>query len=305
MNPMQKNVVPLRAGLSLSEIDALYLAGMHLALLDGSYPQQELNRLVDAVKQTFLTHNDPIGLVIRLQPGMEPENLSEYQYVLLDGCTPAQADSWIQRHRETFQGQCVAAISAAMQDWETVADGILTDDPQLAAQARELGMLVLTENQSLQADALLWPKDTPAQSIACRRENPRWVEAALLARYASCTPDLAFGCVSVLSALRCGAKAILLFTTDGKNIPAVSSLYPPIPIIAIAKRPEKEQMLLCQTMRWAVLPTAITKTPESMDVEAFARFVAQLYGYRPGDSFVAAGHWVPGQNQEQLHCFTL
>lgn len=301
MEMMQKNVVQLTAGCTLEQVDALYLAGMRVAMLDGSCCAEELERLCGLVKTTFYNHNDPIGLMLRLTPGLQTPALDGYQYVLLEGFTAETLERW--KKEKTFHGILLASEPACLENMKV--DGILTDSPALAAQARDCGLLVLAADPAIRADALLWRAGTPVQTIADRREDSFWDIEYILAQTAKAEADSLTGRMAVLSAMKCGAKAILVFTTDGSNLSAVSSLYPPIPVIAVAKRPEKEAMLLQQTMRWNTLPTAITRTPESMALEGFARFVAELYGYQKGDTFVAAGHWVEGQNQDQLCCFTL
>ena len=304
MEKQQKNVAELAAGQTLEQIDALYLAGMRVALLDGSFEDAELARLCDLVKQTFYTHNDPIGLMLRLKPGMEPKELAIYQYVLLEGFTAESAAAWRENHA-SFTGVTLAKVEANAENWLHVVDGILTGDAEIAELAQTAGLLVLTDNAEIQVDGLLWYAGTDPERIAGREEKLGWNEQKILKRIADATAENVYGPMAVLNAMKCEAKAILVLTTDGSNLAAITSLNPPIPVIAIAKRPEREAMLLCQTMRWGTLPTAITRTPESMDVEAFARFVAELYGYPKGDSFVALGHWVEGQNQQQMCCFTL
>jgi len=303
MEMKQKNVVELAAGETLEQIDALYLAGMRVAMVDGSCTAQELERLCDLVKKTFYTHNDPIGLMLRLTPEMQVPALTIYQYILLEGFTSADAAAWSGNHPD-FTGLLLVKAEAHSDDW-TFADGILTSDEGVAAKARDLGLLVLTDNTAIRSDGLVWYAGTAAREISQRQEVLCWEEEYILSRLAKAAPEKLYGPMAALNAMKCGAKAILVLTTDGGNLSEISSLYPPIPIIAIAKRPERESMLLCQTVRWGTLPTAITRTPESMDVEAFARFVAELYGYEKGDSFVALGHWVAGQNQQQMCCFTL
>lgn len=304
MEMQQKNVVELAAGQTPEQIDALYLAGMRVALLNGEYPDGELERLRGLVKQTFYTHNDPIGLMLRLKPGMEPSELAAYQYVLLEGFTAEAAALWRADHT-AFTGLLLAKAESGVENWLNLAEGIFTSDPAVAEKAQTAGLLVLTDDPEIQVDGLLWYAGTDPQRIADRKETLLWDDGRILRRLEAATGENVYGSMAVLNARKCGAKAILVLTTDGTNLAPVTTLNPPIPVIAIAKRPEKEAMLLCQTMRWGTLPTAITRTPESMDVEAFARFVAELYGYRKGDSFVALGHWVEGQNRQQMCCFTL
>lgn len=301
MEMMQKNVVQLAAGCTLEQVDALYLAGMRVALLDGNCSAEELERLCSLVKTTFYNHNDPIGLMLRLTPGTQAASPEGYQYVLLDGFTAETARRW--KISSGFSGTVLSKEPASVENW--AVDGILTSDPVLAAKARDLGLLVMVSDPAIKADALLWCAGTPVETIAQRQENPVWDAAYLNSQLIDADVRTLTGRMAALNAMKSGAKAILVFTTDGSNLSAVSSLYPPIPVIAVAKRPEKEAMLLQQTMRWNTLPTAITRTPGSMDLEGFARFVAELYGYQKGDTFVAVGHWVEGQNQEQLCCFTL
>ena len=304
MEMQQKNVAELSVGQTLEQIDRLYLAGMRVALLDASFADAELERLCGLVKQTFYTHNDPIGLMLRLKPQQEPAELAIYQYVLLDGFTTESAKQWRETHA-AFTGLALAKVEADVENWLPVVDGILTSDAAVADCAQTAGLLVLTDNADIQVDGLLWYAGTNPECISNREEKLVWNEQKILKRIADATAADAFGPMAVLSAMKCDAKAILVLTTDGSNLASITSLNPPIPVIAIAKRPEREAMLLCQTMRWGTLPTAITRTPESMDVEAFARFVAELYGYPKGDSFVALGHWVEGQNRQQMCCFTL
>ena len=304
MEKQQKNVAELSAGQTLEQIDALYLAGMRVALLDAGFADAELERLCALVKQTFYTHNDPIGLMLRLQPGMEPAELAIYQYALLDGFTAQSAAAWRETHT-AFTGLVLAKVEGSLESWLNVVDGILIGDAETAELAQTAGLLVLTDNEEVQVDGLLWRAGTNPAVIAERQEKLGWNEQKLLQRIADADAEKLYGPMAVMNAMKCGAKAILVLTTDGTNLAPITSLNPPIPVIAIAKRPEREAMLLCQTMRWGTLPTAITRTPESMDVEAFARFVAELYGYQKGDAFVALGHWVEGQNQQQMCCFTL
>lgn len=304
MEMQQKNVAELSVGQTLEQIDSLYLAGMRVALLDASFSDAELERLCGLVKQTFYTHNDPIGLMLRLKPQQEPAGLAIYQYILLDGFTTEEAKQWREAH-EAFTGLVLAMVEADVESWLPVADGILTSDAAVAECAQMAGLLVLTDNADIQVDGLLWYAGTAPEQIAQRQEKLGWNVQKILKRIADASAETVYGPMAVLNAMKCGAKAILVLTTDGSNLAAITSLNPPIPVIAIAKRPEREAMLLCQTMRWGTLPTAITRTPESMDVEAFARFVAELYGYSKGDSFVALGHWVEGQNRQQMCCFTL
>ena len=304
MEKQQKNVAELTAGLTLEQIDVLYLAGMRVALLDAGFPDAELERLCGLVKQTFYTHNDPIGLMLRLKPGMEVAVLAIYQYVLLDGFTPETAAAWRAAHPD-FAGYVLAKVDENPENWRETIDGILTSDAEIADWAQTAGLLVLTDDADIQADGLLWYAGTNPELIANRPEKLGWKEQKIVQRIACAAPEQVYGPMAALNAMKCDAKAILVLTTDGTNLAAITSLNPPIPVIAIAKRPEREAMLLCQTMRWGTLPTAITRTPESMDVEAFARFVAELYGYEKGDSFVALGHWVEGQNKQQMCCFTL
>lgn len=304
MEKQQKNVAELSAEQTLEQIDALYLAGMRVALLNADFTDAELERLCALVKQTFYTHNDPIGLMLRLKPGMEPAELAIYQYVLLDGFTAESAAAWRAAH-DAFSGLVLAKVEGDPENWLNIVDGILTADAAVSDWAQTAGLLVLTDNADIQVDGLLWYAGTNPEMIANRQEKLIWNEEKILMRIADATTETVYGPMAVMNAMKCGAKAILVLTTDGTNLAAITSLNPPIPVIAIAKRPEREAMLLCQTMRWGTLPTAITRTPESMDVEAFARFVAELYGYQKGDSFVALGHWVEGQNQQQMCCFTL
>lgn len=304
MEKQQKNVAELTAGQTLEQIDALYLAGMRVALLDAECSDTELERLCGLVKQTFYTHNDPIGLMLRLKPGMEGAVLSIYQYVLLDGFTPESTAAWRADHGD-FAGLVLAKAEEDPKNWLNIVDGILTSNAETADCAQTAGLLVLTDNADIQVDGLLWYAGTNPECIAARQEKLGWNEQKLLQRIADAAPENLYGPMAVLNAMKCDAKAILVLTTDGSNLAPITSLNPPIPVIAIAKRPEREAMLLCQTMRWGTLPTAITRTPESMDVEAFARFVAELYGYQKGDPFVALGHWAEGQNPQQMCCFTL
>lgn len=304
MEKQQKNVAELAAGHTLEQIDALYLAGMRVALLDAGFDHAELERLCGLVKQTFYTHNDPIGLMLRLKPGMEVPELAVYQYVLLEGFTAESAAAWRETHG-AFTGLALAKVEKDPEKWLDIVDGILTSDAAIADLAQTAGLLVLTDNADLQVDGLLWYAGTDPERIAGREEKLGWNERKILQRIADAAAENVYGPMAVMNAMKCEAKAILVLTTDGSNLAAITSLNPPIPVIAIAKRPEREAMLLCQTMRWGTLPTAITRTPESMDEEAFARFVAELYGYPKGDSFVALGHWVEGQNQQQMCCFTL
>lgn len=304
MEKQQKNVAALSDKQTLEQIDALYMAGMRVALLDASFSDAELERLCGMVKKIFYTHNDPIGLMLRLRPGMEPAVLDVYQYVLLEDFTAAAAMQWRAAH-SSFAGLLLAKAENGVEAWMDIADGILTSDPAVAEAAQTAGLLVLTDHAGIQADGLLWHAGTAPEEITNRQEKLQWNEQRILQRIADAAPEHALGPMAVLDAMKTDAKAILVLTTDGTNLAPVTSLNPPVPVIAIAKRPEKEAMLLCQTMRWGTLPTAITRTPESMDMEAFARFVAQLYGYQAGDRFVALGHWVEGQNQRQMCCFTL
>ena len=304
MEMQQKNVVELTSGQTLEQIDALYLAGMRVALLDAGFDNAELERLCGLVKQTFYNHNDPIGLMLRLKPGKEPAELATYQYVLLDGFTAESATQWCSIHHG-FTGLVFAKVEEKLENWLCIVDGILTADAAVADCAQTAGLMVLTDSADIQVDGLLWYAGTNPACIANRQEKLDWNTERVLQRIADATLENAVGPMAVLAAMKCDAKAILVLTTDGTNLAPITSLNPPVPVIAIAKRPEREAMLLCQTMRWGTLPTAITRTPESMDVEAFARFVAELYGYQKGDSFVALGHWVEGQNRQQMCCFTL
>lgn len=304
MEMQQKNVVELASGWMLEQIDALYIAGMRVALLDAGFSDAELERLSGLVKQTFYTHNDPIGLMLRVKPGMEPAQLAIYQYVLLEDFTVLSAVQWREAHSD-FKGLLFAKVETESESWLRIADGIFCTDPALAEAAQAAGRMVLTDCADIQADGLLWYAGTDPERIAKRQEKLVWNEKKILKALSAATTETVYGPMAVLNAMKCDAKAILILTTDGSNLAPVTALNPPVPVIAIAKRPEKEAMLLCQTMRWGTLPTAITRTPQSMDVEAFARFVAELYGYQKGDAFVALGHWVEGQNQQQMCCFTL
>lgn len=290
----QKYVAVLHAGQTLEQVDALYESGMRVALVEGAFSAAERRRLTALVKEIFARHNDPIGLMLRLDRDDDTGVLSPFQYVLLRGFTAAAAADWREAHGD-FTG-------LVLLEGILGGDGVVTDDPDLAMEAARRGMLVLSTDEALVADGLLYDGAAP---LPPRQEAEIWDETAMLLRCAGGAGDWQLGAMAILAARSAKAKAILVFTTDGANLSALSSLYPPLPLIAVAKRPEGEAMLLRQTMRFATLPTAITRVPESRALEPFARFIAELYGYQPGDSFVALGHWVEGENQNRLCVFTL
>lgn len=290
----QKYVAVLHAGQTLEQVEALYTTGMRVALVDGAFSPAERQRLVALVREVFARYNDPIGLMLRLNVAEEAGVLHPFQYVLLQGASPKAAADWRKAHAD-FTG-------LVLLDNVVGCDGLVTGNPELASEAARQGLLVLSTDPGLLADGLLADGFQP---LPPRQESTEWNETDLLQRCTGSTGDWQLGAMAVLAARNIKAKAILVFTTGGSNLSALSTLYPPLPIIAVAKRPEGEAMLLRQTLRFATLPTAITRVPESHDLESFARFVAELYGYEKGDTFVAMGHWVEGENQKRLCIFTL
>lgn|GEM_PF-4591602 len=101
-------------------------------------------------------------------------------------------------------------------------------------------------------------------------------------------------------------KAIIALTCEAAFIDKVTSFYHKIPVIAVAKRPIYEKLLLSLCCNYGVLPTAITKVPEDSGSEIdFARFVAELYGYQKGDSFIVTGSHLTDGNKNYTAIVTL
>ena len=111
---------------------------------------------------------------------------------------------------------------------------------------------------------------------------------------------------TVLAAEKLSAKAIIAMTCEAGPIDRLTSYYPKMPVIAAANRKLYEGLLLSFCCNYGVLPTAITKIPEKPGEEIeFARFIAGLYGYQPGDTFVVTGSYHPCGPKHYMEIITL
>lgn len=306
MEQFQKQMVCLEEDADENRIDALVEQGLRVALIEGAYREESRAALCQAVTACFHRRNEPLGLALRLTPETCAGPLTGYQYIVLAGFSPDRGEAMI---ASGATDACwLVEEPDDVKDWKSIS-GVLTGRVSTAQTARDRGLLVAALRPDLPADALLWPKGTSPDRLSSGRKAAEWDDGRLSALTApgrkSPVEDTA-GELALLYARRYGAKAIMLLTVDGENLAPVSRFYPPLPIIAVAKRPEGEGMLLRQTLRWATLPTAIGRTPERPEeVERFVRFVAGLYGYQPGDRIIASGHWMAGENPHNIYCVTM
>lgn len=304
MEQLLKHVVALEPDCGVLRVGLLAERGMRVALLEGALPAEQRAALRACVQEVFRQRNDPLNTMLRITPDT-PVSWDGDQYLLLSVFSPSEGIALL-RSRGT-EAVCLVEEPERLSDWNGTIHGVLTAQPGLAREAREAGLLVMTTAENLPADARLWPSGTPPEALCAG--VPQWDPDDLSAGLSALTqldPPEAASALAVPYARACGAAAIILFTADGENLSPCSRFYPPIPIIAVAKRPEGEAMLLRQTLRWGTLPTAITSVPDRTDaVEEFARQIALLYGYQPGERIVASGHWVAGQDRGQLSCITL
>jgi hypothetical protein len=282
---------------------------MRVALMEGSLPYECLDQICSRVTEIFHMENTPLGLMLRLRPKDEHPPWQAYQYILLEGFTSSEAADYIEKHRLATGAIWMAKVEDTFDGWNGIVQGVMTNNLKIAEDARERQLIVVTSNRNIPSDAFLWPEDVQSVDLIQSKEFMNWdLNCAFNSYKKGLLQDMntITGHILAMYAVQCEAKAIILFTIDGKNLAAVSSLYLPIPIIAVAKRPEGESMLLGQTIRWGILPTAISKTEqEPLHTEKFARFIATLYGYKPGDRMIAAGHWISGENQHHIDCFNL
>ncbi len=305
----RKHVVCLQSEDGFRQIDALVQNGMRVGLLDGSMPEEQLEYLRGEVMAVFRQRNTPLGLMLRLRPQDQLTALNLYQYILLDGFTCGEASCFIEMHRSETEAMWLLQTPDTLDDVDDLIQGVMTNDAKLAVDAREKQLLVMTCTENIPSDALLWPAGVQAEALSAIQDHSCWETGYELNCCDVAEPydmDTVTGRMAALYAQGCSAKAVLLFTTDCKNLAAVSCLYPPVPIIAVAERPKGEAMLLRQTLRWGTLPTAISNVQqEPQRAEEFARYIAGLYGCKPGDRIVAAGHWIAGENSHNIYCFTL
>lgn len=257
----QKHVVSLQNEDGYERIHMLAQSGMRVVLLDGSLAQSHLRRLREDVLAVFHARNVPLGLMLRLTPQDPAVLLHCYQYILLDGFSGDEAVKQIQRHRPETEAMWLMREPKTLEGLNGLIQGVVTDDAALSAAARGKQLLVATSG-NIPADAVIWPAGVQAKELANCKERGWDDEYTHTCREMNAVT----GGMTVRYAQSCGAKAIILFTANGENLAGVSCFYPPIPIIAVAKRPEGEAMLLRQTLRWGTLPTAISKVPPSPQI---------------------------------------
>ncbi len=293
---LKKHVICLSGQDDFERICALADAGMRVALLRADSP--ELDRIKQDVLAAFKKLNTPIGLMIHITGDEVPDSLEGYQYVLVQGGN-------IEELRKRISQLILINEPQNPEQWQH-ADGILTKSEEIADEARKLGKLVLFDGvDSSLGDGVLWAEGTSPETLSVNVDSQ-----SLFQRHELTENDTDLNTINARLAVRyaeqTGAKAIMILTEDGSNVTAITSLYPPVPLIVVAKRPAGEAMLLKQTMRYGVLPTAISRVPENpLEKEKFARFVAELYGYEPGDRIVYTGHWILAENPLYIELITL
>lgn len=310
MQPLlRKYVINLQKEDTAESIDAFVEQGMRVGVIDAQEELAVQHSLCRHLRQVFAQRNTPLGLMLRISPEAEPSllHVDGYQYLLLVGYDPlkyqAQLAAWSEK------ADLIVEEPASLDIWTGRAAGIFTEDAALAEEARRRGFMVITSQSQIPADGLLFPQGTSQDELraAAQAERPIWAKNGLGDIYFFQQHFNGLNCYRAIEAAReRGAKAIVALTAWGEGLAALSHFYPPMPIIALAKRPEGEGMLLRQTLRWGTLPTAITKVPEDPDaVESFARDIARLYGYVSGDVVVATGHWMADKDHTPVYTITL
>gem|GEM_PF-2170512 len=309
----RKMIATLTEETTLSDIEKGVDRGMRVALIDAALPIEVQNALKEKVLNVFKDKNTPIGIMLRVRENSARAERVACDYLLFEEDTKQSRESGHQSF-ETFLREelskvpmvkgptCFIKLSKPMTSVPKQIQGVCTNDSSVAKWAREKQLMMITEMPSIPSDALWF--NTINDLIHAEHAQERQEDKGERSANADILNETIKMASHLAEAIK--ADAIMVFTTNGLYLSAVSSLYHQRPIIVVAKRPMGEAVLLKQTIRWGTLPTAITQVPESVDaIDGFTRMVGKLYGYQTGDTIVATGHWLEAGNPNQIHCVVI
>ena len=307
--------------LDSSSIELLIKSGLSAAVFDIEVGENALEHGCSEVLAAFVKLNSPVALILRTPSRRLSEAASwagrfKFNYI------------WIE---DTVEPEAVSALSLIpdIKIIVSVKDSsdtekllslcplcsafFLPDVTENAEELRRAGKQIFvgeSKNPPAFIDAMVFEhpsaqllKSTSEDiSADCRKS---YLSSYLSSRQPSVKDDV-IAYSTVFAAEKLSAKAIIAMTCETGPIDRLTSYYPTMPVIAVANRKLYERLLLSFCCNYGVLPTAITKIPEKPGEEAgFARFIAGLYGYQPGDTFVVTGSYHPGGPKDYLEIVTL
>lgn len=302
-----------------AQIQALVAGGLSVAAIPAILPKEEIQVLRDLVLEAFATLNSPVGLML-YAPQKDTLPLAAelgFDFVLLReplGPIREVLPPYTRVGYEVGPGGSVPAGSdwdfvyfAAGAPCQSAAEDLLRSGKTIALPQGDASPL---------RDALFFPDEAAflaalpqggfAPPMPPRREAPLRDLQNYLRQDFSPSGESALAFSTILCAQSSGAQAILAMTADGENIPPLASFLAGIPIIAVANRALYEKLLLSLSGCYGVLPTAITRIPDTDDqVLAFAREVARLYGYQEGETIVVTGHYNIDCCERSVHIITI
>ncbi len=284
-----RGVVRFAQPVSSETLGGLVRQGLHVAFAPYAAGEALCEQVFATTREVFRTMNHPIGL-------------------MLEGATDCLAESWrfACEHQADFflfpaehadvmpaegaDGPALCARIASTDEIEPLGRlplrGVLLTRwaaellPAIAAW-RAQGVFVWVE-----ADAPGWAGEA-VDGIVCGPERLSIPQTLLHA------PLLPASMLQqrIEPLLHQDIAALLVLTTDGENVRHIASLYPTMPLIAIARRPVYERLLLSLIAHWQVVPTAITSIPPATERLDFAAYIAGLYGFTQGRVLVCGQCW--------------
>ena len=303
--------------LDSSTIEALINSGLSAAIFDISKGSNAIECGISKVLSAFIKLNSPVALILRTPANRLSEAVLlaaqyKFNYVWIEDKVKPQD---IQRFFPEPQGLKIIVSIGDMTGLENLiplcSGFFLENITEGAEQLRRAGKQIFApESQSTPnfIDCIVFERPDIHTFEGLKESGIKINQANyLLSRqpYLNGNEDIIAYC-TVLAAEKCSAKAIIAMTCASGPIDRITSYYPEMPVIAAANRNVYEGLLLRFCCNYGVLPTAITKTPVEPGKEVeFARFIAGLYAYKPGDIFVVTGSYHSQGLKDYIEIVTL
>jgi len=310
--------------LDSASIEPLIKTGLSAGLFDISRGEAEIKRGRDEVLTAFVNLNSPVALILRTPAGNLPEAASlasrlRFNYLWIEDDIAPQAISQLSPMPDIKIILSIQNMSGIEGLLPHCAGFFLTDpteDVELLRMAGKQIFIKESQNPPAFVDAVVFEQPTAklftdlATQISTSGLSDCKYSSYLMSRQSmfpqSVLKEDIIAYSTVLAAHKLSAKAIIAMTCKAGPIDRLTSYHPKVPVIAVANRTLYESLLLSFCCNYGVLPTAITKIPENPGEEIeFARFIAGLYGYQPGDTFVVTGSYHPSGPKQYMEIITL
>ncbi len=283
-----RGVVRFAQPISTDEMSALVHRGLHVACASYGDGTTLCAEIFAVAREVFRAMNHPVGL-------------------MLEGATDCLAESWrfaCEHHADffLFPAECADVMPTEVSTPALCARVTCAADADRLARLPLRGVLLTDWRQDLlpavdawraqgvfvwlEADALGWTGQAVDGIVSApeRFDMSRAVVPTRLSSVSTVQREIA-------PLLNQELAALMVLTTDGDNVRRIASLYPNAPLIAIARRPVYERLLLSLIAHWQVVPTAITTIPPASERLDFAAYITGLYGFTSGRVLVCGQCW--------------